>query len=350
MSLFRHGQRIKKRSKLRYIIAGFFVLIFLAIGSALLWYKTNINAVDSNNNEAVVVTIEVGMNESEVSDMLHSKGLIKSSLAYQIYARLNGKVGKMQAGGYKVSKDMNVDTMIKKFVSGDVAVDLLTILPAQRLDQLRTAFIDAGFSQEEVDSALDPNNYSGHPALVDKPPLANLEGYLYPESFLRSQNTSLKTIITASLDQTANMLTPEIVQKLKDRGLNVYQGITLASIVEKEVDNEDDKPTVAQVFLTRLQKGMMLGSDVTAYYGAVIAGLPSTVTADTPYNTRIYTGLPPGPISNVSASSLKAVANPSSTDYLFFVAGDDGKTYFSRTFEEHQSMIDLHCKQLCTLP
>ena len=95
---------------------------------------------------------------------------------------------------------------------------------------------------------------------------------------------------------------------------------------------------------------MLLGSDVTAYYGATISGLPRAVSTDTPYNTRLYAGLPPGPISNFSASSLDAIANPSNTDYLYFVAGDDGVTYFSHTLEEHEALTQAHCKVLCAIP
>ncbi len=92
---------------------------------------------------------------------------------------------------------------------------------------------------------------------------------------------------------------------------------------------------------------MNLGSDVTAFYGAIIAGQPPTVAYDSPYNTRIHSGFPAGPISNVSESSLEAVAYPATTDWLFFVAGDDGITYFSKTNEEHEALTAQHCKKLC---
>jgi UPF0755 protein len=350
MSLFRHGEKVKRKRSLRKIILFAIIFIIVLILGAVFWYNSSIKPVDPTNTEQVIVTVETGMNEAQVASTLETKGLIRSSLAYEIYARVNGKVGDMQAGGYKISRDMSVSTIVDKITNGEVALDLITILPAQRLDQIRDSFISAGFSEQEVDTALDASNYAGHPALVDKPPLASLEGYLYPESFLRSQTTPLETIVTASLDQTSLMFTPELKQKLAEKGLNFHDAIILASIVEKEVSNADDKPTVAQVFLRRLEIGMMLGSDVTAYYGAAVYGLPPSVGADTPFNTRIYTGLPPGPISNVSISSLKAIANPSDTDFLFFVAGDDGKTYFSRSNEEHEALTAEHCIVLCAIP
>ena len=92
----------------------------------------------------------------------------------------------------------------------------------------------------------------------------------------------------------------------------------------------------------------MLGSDVTAYYGADITGLKHSVLTDTSYNTRLHTGLPPGPIGNVSTSSLKAVAAPAAGDFLYFVAGDDGTIYFSHTVKEHDALTAEHCKKLCS--
>lgn len=350
MFLFRHGKKVKKRVSWKKILV--IVSVFLAVISAALvyWYNSNLRPVDSSNNDLVVVTVSEGMNEAQFAAMLEEKSLIRSAFSYEIFARLHGKTGKMQAGAYKLAKSMDVEAIINRIVDGDVAVDLMTILPAQRLDQLEQSFLELGYSPEEVKKALDPDNYSSHSALADKPPLASLEGYLYPESFQHTATTPLRAIIEASLDQMDIALSDELKQKFKEQGLTVHEAVTFASIVEKEVSNQDDRPIVAQVFLSRFKQNMTLGSDVTAYYGASLLGLEETVTVDSPYNTRIYAGLPPGPISNVSVSSLRAVAYPSNTDYLFFVSGDDGKTYFSHTVAEHESLISQHCKKLCELP
>jgi UPF0755 protein len=104
---------------------------------------------------------------------------------------------------------------------------------------------------------------------------------------------------------------------------------------------------VAQVFLTRLHQGMSLGSDVTAFYGSIAAGKSPSLHYDSPYNTLLHTGLPVGPISTVSESSLKAVANPAQTNWLYFVAGDDGMTHFSNTLQQHQDNIAQYCHKLC---
>src|SRR5690606_152079 len=113
-----------------------------------------------------------------------------------------------------------------------------------------------------------------------------------------------------------------------------------------------DKPQVAQVFLKRYQIGMPLGADPTAFYAAIVHGAdPKDVGVgfDSPYNTRLHAGLPPGPIGNVAENSLKAVAFPAETDWLYFVAGDDGKTHFSKTLQEHEALTRQYCTQLCGL-
>ncbi len=135
--------------------------------------------------------------------------------------------------------------------------------------------------------------------------------------------------------------------------MSTHRAITLASILEREVVTQDDRKQAAQVFLKRLGSDIKLQSDATASYGAVLDGVADklnynqTLLYDSKYNTYENAGLPPGPISNVSESSLEAVAAPASTDWLFFVSGDDGTTYFSKTGQEHQALTERYCKKLC---
>jgi UPF0755 protein len=142
-------------------------------------------------------------------------------------------------------------------------------------------------------------------------------------------------------------LTPKIKTGFKKQGLNIYQGIILASIVEQESSNPDDSPIIAQVFLSRLRAGMALGSDVTAKYASVLNGVTFSPSVKSPYNTRLVTGLPPGPIGTVSAVSLNSIAYPANTSYLYFVTGDNGTTYFSYTGEQHETLVQTYCIKAC---
>ncbi len=342
---------LKNRSNgRRYFVIGAFLclVVVLVIGATYVrrTYYDGIKPV-SNSQNVSIVTIRSGSSVNEVALLLQQRGLIKSAWAFEWYVRSKNVRDKLQAGSFAFRPSMSVAQMVYAMMNGKVATDLFTILPAQRIDQIQAAFVKAGFSVPIVEKAFTPAQYSGHPALTDKPKEASLEGYLYPESFEKIATTSPETIIRESLDEMAKALSPEVRAGLARQGLTVHQGVTLASIVEKEVSNTADRSKVAQVLLKRYKSGMMLGSDVTAYYGADETGLDHSVNSDTPYNTRLHVGLPIGPIGNVSKSSLEAVANPADTDFLYFVAGDDGLTYFSRTLEEHNANVAAHCQKLC---
>lgn len=313
-------------------------------------YDVNLRPAGTSQ-KSQLVTIEKGTSVKQIAFQLKQAELIRSSWAFEWYVRNNNLRDKVQAGTYSLRPNLTVAEIAALLTKGKVDTALVTILPAQRLDQIKESFINKyGFNASDVDAAFDPGKYADHPALVDKPREASLEGYLYPESFQKTAATKAETIVRASLDEMQKQLTPELRAGIVRQGLTVHQGIIMASIVEQEVNNLNDKPIVAQVFLKRYRTPMQLGSDVTAFYGAIIAGKEPNVFYDSPYNTRLHDGLPPGPISNVSGASLSAVAKPASTDYVYFVAGDgpdNGKTFFSHTLQEHERLTREHCKKLC---
>jgi UPF0755 protein len=231
--------------------------------------------------------------------------------------------------------------------NGEVDTSFITVLPGKRLAELKEAFLKSGYTEAEIDEALNANRYRGHASLKDLPAGATLEGYIYPETLKITSVGGLPTVIDLALTELDKQITPDLLAKLSQKNLNLHQAFTLASIVEKETSTLSDRPKVAQVFLKRLSIDMSLGSDVTFIYAAKEQGVEPNVSIDSPYNTRKYKGLPPGPISNFSASSLKAVAYPADTDFLYFVAGDDGKTYYGKTESEHNSNIQKYCTTLC---
>jgi len=311
-------------------------------------YSSNLKPVNTQSQDDIIVAIPSGASLDQIADALKAQKVIKSTWAFKQYIRTNELADKLQAGTYKFKQSMSVQDISTMMVEGKVAVDLFTILPNQRIDQVKAAFLKAGFSEADVNKALDPAQYPGNPALVDKPAGASLEGFLYPDSFQKTADTSASTIVTASLAEMAEHLTPELRQAYAAQGLSTFQAITLASIIEKEVASQDDRNTVAQVFLTRLKQGMPLQSDVTVLYGSVQAGQdPPTLTYDSKYNTFLHPGLPVGPIANVTKSGLFAAGHPTNTSYLYFVAGDDGKTYFAKTNAEHEANVKQYCKKLC---
>lgn len=330
------------------------VLIVVGTGAAVVVrriYNDNLKPVSSSQTSKLV-TIPIGSSPSEIANKLANEGLIRKSWAFEWYVRNAGLIEYLQAGTYSLKPSLSTVEIAEVLTHGKTATDLVTILPGKRLDQIRDSLINDNFRPAEVDAALDPARYNGHPALVDKPKNAGLEGYLFPETFHKDADTNPSVIIRKSLDEMHKRLTPDLRAAISKKGLTIYEGITLASIVEKEAGTEADKPVIAQVFLKRLNEGMRLESDPTAIYGAILdkveipydsgKAAAAAIAHKSAYNTYAIKGLPPGPISNVSETSLRAVANPASTDYLFFVAGNDCKTRFSKSVEEHDRLKAEH--------
>jgi len=341
--------RPKKRAwKIILSVAIFALLVAgFSIYAVRFVYVRNLKSV-SASEKVLLVTIPSGASVQDTSIILKQADLVRKSWAFEWYMRQNKLSDNIQAGTYALRPNMSVQEIAKVITKGQIATDLFTVLPGQRIDQIKQALINAGYSAEAAAAALNPELYKNHPALAGKPADANLEGYLYPETFQKNNSTKPQKLIEQSLDEMHKRLTPTIRSRFAEQGLSAYQGVILASIIEQEVSKPEDKSKVAQVFLLRIRRGMQLGSDPTAFYGAILAGQKPSIGFDSAYNTRIHTGFPPGPISNVSQSSLEALANPSNTDYLYFVAGDDGITHFSNTLSEHEVLTDKYCKKLCS--
>jgi len=211
------------------------------------------------------------------------------------------------------------------------------------------------YTEAEIDAALKANyNYE---CLAGRPEGATLEGFLYPETHNFYGESTVEEIFDTFLKQMDKViLENNLAGRYNELGLTLFEGVTLASVVQKEASSPD-QPTVAQVFLSRLDAGIPLGSDVTVSY-ALDTIDPDRITysdnqaalkVDSCYNTRIYGGLPCGPISNPGLSALLAVAEPSDTSYLYFLTGDDGVMYYSSTEAEHNQKIIDHCQNLCNV-
>jgi len=323
----------------RLVLIIFLVLVFLLIASAVIVrksYNDNLKPL-SDSKDKIVVTIKPGSIPTQIADTLKTEGVIKSDWAFEWYVRNHNLRDQLKAGTYVLTPSSSVPEIVDIIAGGKVATDLVTILPGKNLEEIRQGLIDSGFSSSDVDKALQPGQYAGHPALTDKPKNASLEGYLYPESFQKTADTTATQIVRLSLNEMQERLTPEIRQAFAAEGLSLHQAIILSSIIEQEVSNPADKPQVAQVFLKRLKQGGRLESDATNDFAK----------KDPAYNTYVIKGLPPGPVGNVTGDTLKALAFPAQTDWLYFVSGDDGKTYFSKTLEEHEALVKEHCTKLC---
>lgn len=386
----------KPMKKVKRILLSLFILLFLAglFGGGYYWYSlqsvSSANcrfdsakaAAESNEKELNSVceyqTIEISAGESvkEIANNLKQADLIRNPLAFELYARINNLHAKLKAGKYSFRKTMSARAIAKQLVNGVVSSDVfnLTILPGTNLlgdkGKSQTGIIHQfrtlGYSEEEINQAL--TKHYDNPVLkglyVDENKLSNpeipaklaLEGYLYGETYQFYNHEKLENVITTILNQFNDVVVSnQLEEKFKARGLSLREGITLASIIQKEA-NTEDMPGVSMVFQNRLKQGIALGSDVTATYAADITGIDRTnatnadiLAVNSLYNTRKFPGLPPGPIAVPSKVALLAVAEPDSSkaSMLYFLTGDDGLMYYSSTDAEHNQKIRDHCQKLC---
>ncbi|HUD07233.1 MAG TPA: endolytic transglycosylase MltG [Candidatus Saccharimonadales bacterium] len=346
-----YSARGTKKRRIRYFF--YVVILLMAILFAVTIYIRHIYLERlkplNNSQQSHLITVPSGSSLKSISDELQNDGIIRSSWAFEWYVRNDSNaINNLQAGTYNLRSNQTIQQIVTVLTQGE-AVNAVVILPGQRIDQIQQALINDGFSETSVKAALNPAQYvSQFPMLAGLPQGATLEGFLYPNSFQKNTDTKVTNIIDQSLEEMQDQLTPQITNAFGKQGLSVIQAVTLASIVEQEVNKPSDKPVVAQVFLSRLRAGMNLGSDVTAYYGSIINNQKPSLSYDSPYNTLLHTGLPPGPISNVTSDDLNAVANPASTSYLYFVTGDNGVTYYAQTLTQHDQQVQAYCQKACS--
>lgn len=325
-------------------------LVILIISGALVSkhvYNADLQSVN-NSPKTQIFTVNQGSSVRQIADSLQSAHLIRSSWAFQLYVHSKEFSSRLQAGTYALSPNQDMASIVTTLTRGRVATMLVTIYPGRRIDQVRADLINDGFAPAAVDQALDPAQYAELPALAFKPAkVTTLEGLLWPDSFQKDSTTPPSYIIRESLTAMGDHLTADVQAAFAAESLSTYRGLTLASMAEQEANNTTDRAQVAQVFLSRLKAGSTLGSDVTARYGAIEAGLPPSLSYDSPYNTLKHTGLPPTPISTISASSLAAATHPAATGWLYFVTGDNDTTYFSTNLQDHQALTQKYCHKLC---
>lgn len=316
--------------------------------STLLVLQANDLTQPVNPNGAEVnLTINVGESVPSIIGKLWEAGLISNPGAYRSYLQYTGLDTSLKAGEYKLSPSQSaieITQAIQSSISADIT---LTILPGWRLEEIANTLPSSGFNitAEEFyqDTHIRPEGYSFSSCLADE----SLEGYLYPGNYTVPRETTIAKLLPQVLMDFETQVSPELRTGFTTQGLDLCQAVTLASIIQREAIIEDEMPMIASVFYNRLSSGAPLASDPTVQYALGYNQIQSTwwtnplsledLQVDSPYNTYIYTGLPPGPISNPGQSALRAVAFPAQTPYYYFRAACDGsgRHSFSETYDEH---------------
>ena len=275
---------------------------------------------------------------SVIFRVLAREGVVEDSRLAEIYYRLYRRATPLQAGEYHFDRPMPIDEIINRMGRGDVVKHAVLVpagLTAEETFQLfwsRGIGGPEGFHRALAQTELLPGLSSG---------VSDLEGFLFPETYVVTRSTPAQQIVDRMVEQFRRNFTPQMRDRARSFGLSPRQAVTLASIVEKESALPREGPAIASVYLNRMKRGMRLQADPTVIYALKRDGkwkgtlYRSDYSYESPYNTYLNNGLPPGPICNPGVNALQSAVSPARTDYLYFVADETGGHKFSRTFDEH---------------
>ncbi|MGI9146169.1 MAG: endolytic transglycosylase MltG [Chloroflexota bacterium] len=313
--------------------------------------------VDTQDSSKQVVTVPPGSSAGEIGANLQQRGLIRSGLAFRLAAEQAGVGSELAAGDYELSRSMSTNDIIQVLARGQVKRGLLVTIPeGWRTEQIADRLDATGFAPREdfVHAVGSPASVPGVDLLGPAPP-PSLEGYLFPDTYEVPQAVS--GVRAAEL--MVRMFSQRVGTSLRSQPeskLTPHQVLTLASIVEREAKLASERPTIASVYLNRLAANLPLQADPTVQYAVATHDgpaasayhywkqelTPADLRIDSPFNTYVSRGLPPGPICNPGEASIQSVLQPATTTFLYFVATTDGSGthLFARTLDEHNANVD----------
>jgi UPF0755 protein len=331
------GRSRGNRKKKGLGAAGFLLVLFLlALAGAVLAGWAIFTPFGPSTE--TFVDIPAGSSTTHIARLLQTSGIIRNQFAFDLWRWI--RRGKLKAGEYRFDHPMPLTEVYENIARGEVYTVAVTVPEGASVFDVANRLQQAGISSRE-EFLDDQPRLSQLVADID-PQAKTLEGYLFPDTYKFPRESSATQIATAMVKRFRTIAT-EI--GLKE---NVHNVVTLASLIERETALEGERPLVASVFENRLAKHMPLMTDPSVIYGLQVRQqwrgsiYQSDLKRDTPYNTYIHAGLPPGPIANPGLPSLRAAMNPPQTDYLYFVAAGanpQGKSLFATTLEEHAKNV-----------
>ncbi len=326
--------------KIVYIILVFLVIILVSL--IIFWWQ--IRTPLNPTGETKIFKVSKGDSAKVIAENLKDTGLIKNPFLFRLYIFLALGQYSLKPGEYELSSKMPIRDIGDTLVLGGVNEVIVTIPEGFNLKQVEDRLVEAklikpnellnfGFSKNEP------------PILSDKPKMGSLEGYLFPDTYRFFKDAGLSDIVGKMINNLNGKLTPDLRMAIKNSNYSFYEIITIASLVEKEVPKDSDRPIVAGILWKRLKAGVPLQVDATLVY---ITGRNEIREADkkikSQYNTYLYRGLPEGPIANPGLSAIKAAIFPETSPYWYYLSAKDGATIFSKTLEEHNHNKAIYLK------
>ena len=284
------------------------------------------------------MTVPRGATLTTVAESLSVRGIIGSARFFKLYAKLTGRESEIQAGTYDFRRGTSTRTILDALVHGREATDPLILPEGLMLSEV--------MEQVQQQLGTDPDSLSAavrDSALLAEldAPAKTLEGYLYPSTYYVLARATARDIVNQMVTEFQDRWNREWDEQLTRIGMTRHEIVILASIIEGEVQDRSDSKLVSSVYHNRLRRGMRLQADPTVIYslGRRRRLFERDYSVRSPYNTYLIDGLPPGPINQPSLSSIEAALEPADTEYLYFVAGANGKHVFTRTYQEHLAAI-----------
>jgi len=353
---------VKIVRKIVAIIAIVFVLLLVIVGFLGYNYvKSALKPVDPDSTKTIAVEVPIGSSLSSISTLLEKKGVIKDARVFKYYAKFKNE-SQFQAGTYDLTKAMTLDELIESLKTGKVyrkPVFTMTIPEGLTLEQIgnivekKTPYTQKEFMDLVTSDAFVQKMMANYPELVTDAVLADnirydLEGYLFPATYSYfEEKPSLESIVEEMIG-AMDKVVKNYSDLLAEKQMSVHQLVTFASLLEEEATAQTDRETIASVFYNRLDQGMPLQTDPTVLYALGSHKnrvLYEDLEVENAYNTYKNKGLPPGPIAGAGKSSIEAVLNPSSTDYLYFLADKEGVNHFSKTYDEHLQKVEKYLRK-----
>ena len=303
---------------------------------------------DKTLNQERVFSVLKGQDVLSISGNLEKEKLIKNHWFFEIAVLLRNGAAKLQAGYYKLSQAMTPLEIADKIINGDVAKEILTIPEGWNIRDIDHYLKTKGFIEDNEFLQASKRDYSAEFSfLKDKPKHLNLEGYLFPDTYYLKIGDNPETLVRKMLNNFDKKLVPDLKSEIDNQGKTVSEIVNMASLLEKEVKTIEDKKIVSGILWKRIKIDMYLNVDAAIAYalnkktGGLSAG---DTKIDSPYNTYMYKGLPPGPISNPGLDSILAAIYPKESLNLYYLSTPEGKTVFSKTLQDHIIAIEKYLK------
>jgi len=322
----------------------------LLIGAYLEARAADLEQPAGNDDTPVTFIIEPGETAAQIADRLEEEQLVSDAELFRRYVQYHGLDAGIEAGEFTLRQTMTIPEIARSLQQGQRPEQTVAIREGLRLEQVAAVVSEQTSIAEDEFLALVTHGWRDagftFSFLADLPPDATLEGFLLPETYRLPEDPSALDLVTRMLETFEARVTPEMRIAAANRGLNVYELVSLASVVEREAVLDEERPVIAGVYHNRLASGWFLNADPTVQYGLHNADdwwpvlTLQDLESDSPYNTYRVLGLPPGPICSPGLASIQASAYPAETDYYFFLADctkNDGSHLFAITQQQHNA-------------